>query len=152
VDQKAQNVASAFQVPERFPLWARLTSRLARVFSSLLARWPIGVDHDGNHLSSQNDNRLSDQDEDRLSGHDGNHLSSQDEIRLSERNGTRHSRLDRESPAAVLASARHILLVDDTFTTGATLYACYAALRPYTTARISIATLAAVEGSPSSGP
>ena len=176
VDQKARNVASAFQVPERFPLWARLTSRLARVFSSFLARWPIGVGHDGNHLSSQNDNRLSGQDEDRLSGHndnhlskqdenrvshhdenrlsrhDGNHLSSQDENRLSERDGIRHSRLDRESPAAVLASARHILLVDDTFTTGATLYACYAALRPYTTARISIATLAAVEGSPSSGP
>ena len=176
VDQKAQNVASAFQVPERFPLWARLTSRLARVFSSLLARWPIGVGHDGNHLSSQNDNRLSGQDEDRLSGHNDNHLSKQDENRvshhddnhlsghednhlsgqeenrLSERDGIRHSRLDRESPAAVLASARHILLVDDTFTTGATLYACYAALRPYTTARISIATLAAVEGSPSSGP
>ena len=84
VDQKAQNVASAFQVPERFPLWARLTSRI-----------------------------------------------------------------DRESPATILASARHILLVDDTYTTGATLYACYAALRPFTAARISIATLAAVEGAPS---
>ena len=176
VDQKARNVASAFQVPERFPLWARLTSRLTRVFSSLLARWPIGVGHDGNHLSGQNENRLSghdgnhlssqdenrlsghddnhlsSQDEDRLFGHEGNHLSDQEENRLSERDGIRHSRLDRESPAAVLASARHILLVDDTFTTGATLYACYAALRPYTTARISIATLAAVEGSPSSGP
>ena len=152
VDQKAQNVASAFQVPERFPLWARLTSRLAQFFSSFLARWPIGVGHDDNHLSSQNDNRLSGQDEDRLSGHNDNHLSDQDENRLSERDGIRHSRLDRESPAAVLASARHILLVDDTYTTGATLYACYAALRPYTTARISIATLAAVEGTPSSGP
>ena len=61
-------------------------------------------------------------------------------------------RLDRESPQEALARARHILLVDDTFTTGATLYACYAALRPYTSARISIATLAAVEGTPSSGP
>ena len=90
VDQKAQNVASAFQVPERFSLWHRLVS-------TLKGDAP-------------------------------------------------------ESPAAVLASARHILLVDDTFTTGATLYACYAALRPFTTARISIATLAAVEGTPSGGP
>jgi predicted amidophosphoribosyltransferase len=48
-----------------------------------------------------------------------------------------------------LEGFRHLAVVDDTFTTGATLYACYAILRPFTAARISIATLAAVEGTPS---
>ena len=43
--------------------------------------------------------------------------------------------------------ARHVLLVDDTFTTGATLYACYNAVRKALgpSVRISVATLAVVE-------
>ena len=43
--------------------------------------------------------------------------------------------------------ARHVLLVDDTFTTGATLLACYNAVRKALgpSVRISIATLAVVE-------
>ena len=128
VDQKARNVASAFRVPDRFPLWHRLASRLKRLFE----RWPIGVGH--NEAGSAH----------------GGADSAHGEARSGP--ARRHSGPDPESPADVLASARHILLVDDTFTTGATLYACYAALRPYTSARISIATLAAVEGTPSSGP
>ena len=149
VDQKAQNVASAFQVPDRFSLWARLIARFLRLLPNLPARWPIKAGHNGNHLSGPDENRLSGPDENRRSGRDENRLSGHEVDCLSERDSPRPFRLAPESPADVLASARHILLVDDTFTTGATLYACYAALRPHTTARISIATLAAVESTPS---
>ena len=67
-------------------------------------------------------------------------LSAAERLRNVE--GVFHARPGR------LETPRHILLVDDTFTTGATLYACYKALRSALgpSVRISIATLAVVEG------
>ena len=54
----------------------------------------------------------------------------------------------RSGNNAGLVSVRHILLIDDVFTTGSTLYACFTALRSVfpPSVRISIATLAFVGG------
>ena len=54
----------------------------------------------------------------------------------------------RSGNNAGLASVRHILLIDDVFTTGSTLHACFMALRSVfpPSVRISIATLAFVGG------
>jgi len=158
VEEKAHNVTSAFQVPDRFPLWARIVSRLARhlsrfarrftrstqvasrgvrVFPSRLARVLSSRSARGSFGSGSDENNTS------------THPPSSPVSTSGRPFGFGLGDDLRETPAGVLASARHILLVDDTFTTGATLYACYAALRPFTNARISIATLAAVEGTPS---
>ena len=184
VEEKAQNVTSAFQVPDRFPLWARIVSRLARhlsrfarrftrstqvasrgvrvfpsrlarVLSSRSARGPFGSGSDENNTSTPPlFSPVSTSGRPFESGSDGKNTSTPplfSPVSTSGRpfgSGLGSNDL-RDTPAGILASARHILLVDDTFTTGATLYACYAALRPFTNARISIATLAAVEGTPS---
>jgi len=50
----------------------------------------------------------------------------------------------RAKPIA-FRNKEHILLIDDVFTTGSTLYECYKAVREHFDGRISVATLAVVE-------
>lgn len=50
----------------------------------------------------------------------------------------------RAKPIA-FQNKEHILIVDDVFTTGSTLYECYKAVREHFDGRISVATLAVVE-------
>ena len=59
VDQKARNVASAFQVPERFSPRARIISRLSHIFSFRSPRLTIKVGHDEGEPSGQDDTRHS---------------------------------------------------------------------------------------------
>ena len=153
VEQKALNVASAFLVPARSPYLSRLVKRSSNWLRNL--DWLKNFTKFRNRPTTRHSGLAPESPQTtRHSGLDPGlpqttrHFGLDPELPQT----TRHSGLDPESPRAILASARHILLVDDTFTTGATLYACYAALRPYTAARISIATLAAIEGTPSGGP
>lgn len=51
----------------------------------------------------------------------------------------------RASLSSIKITPEHILLIDDVFTTGSTLYECYKALRKIYDSRISIASLAVVD-------
>lgn len=61
----------------------------------------------------------------------------------SGRQGKRKTEKDTAAVKPVAGDIRHILLIDDIFTTGATLYSCFSALRPVfpPPIRISVATL-----------
>lgn len=57
-----------------------------------------------------------------------------------------HNKLNKKADCSDLANLKHLLLIDDVFTTGSTLHACYQALRSIfpPDVRISVATLAFV--------
>lgn len=57
-----------------------------------------------------------------------------------------HNKLNKKADCSDLTNLKHLLLIDDVFTTGSTLHACYQALRSIfpPEVRISIATLAFV--------
>ena len=57
-----------------------------------------------------------------------------------------HNKLNKKADCSDLTNLKHLLLIDDVFTTGSTLHACYQALRSIfpQEVRISVATLAFV--------
>ena len=57
-----------------------------------------------------------------------------------------HNKLNKKADCSDLTNIKHLLLIDDVFTTGSTLHACYQALRSIfpPEVRISVATLAFV--------
>ena len=57
-----------------------------------------------------------------------------------------HNKLNKKADCSDLTNLKHLLLIDDVFTTGSTLHACYQALRSIfpPEGRISVATLAFV--------
>lgn len=59
-----------------------------------------------------------------------------------------HNKLNKKADCSDLTNLKHLLLIDDVFTTGSTLHACYQALRSIfpPEVRISVATLAFVGG------
>lgn len=74
------------------------------------------------------------------------HTRTQTKLNVSEKSGNVADAFKVTRPSEM--NARHILLIDDVFTTGSTLHACYVALRSVfpPSVRISVATLGFVGG------